>query len=199
MTPLEVLLSRLHRVRRLSSSRWTAACPGPNHRRGDRTPSLSIRETASGVVLLHCWAGDRLDEILTAIDLTVHDLFPASRATQQRARPQTRRSPLDEARREILRAAGVQYARLAPYRELNAESDSIRTAYRLIARARQIVTALGGEDDGAWDLLTQAAWLEVATLNAEARLDDELAARLPSALPTVDVVNATCTIRVDIA
>lgn len=56
------------------------SCPGPQHVRGDRNPSLSVSD-AGGKTLLHCHAGCSADEILAAFNLTMPDLYddPAKR------------------------------------------------------------------------------------------------------------------------
>jgi hypothetical protein len=51
-------------------------CPGPLHERGDKNPSLSARETPEGVILLKCWAGCKLHEILQAMGMEPADLYP---------------------------------------------------------------------------------------------------------------------------
>ncbi|MER3426470.1 MAG: hypothetical protein C4299_04890, partial [Thermoleophilia bacterium] len=56
-----------------------ARCPVPTHGKGwgDRNPSLSVSEAPDGRILLHCFAGCTLEEILEAIGLEKRDLFPA--------------------------------------------------------------------------------------------------------------------------
>jgi len=53
MVPIEQLLSSLLKVRKVGIGRWIACCPAHN----DSKPSLAIRETDDGRVLLHCFAG----------------------------------------------------------------------------------------------------------------------------------------------
>jgi DNA primase len=52
MTPVEKMLGMLTKVKGRNGS-WTACCPAHN----DKGPSLAIRETEDGRVLLHCFAG----------------------------------------------------------------------------------------------------------------------------------------------
>jgi len=87
----------------------------------------------------------------------------SSRAPQR----QEELSLLAEARRRVIRDVRRNLARLEPYREFFAESDSIRIGYRVVARARLVATACGPRPD-VWALLEAAAWLEVSTLAAEA-------------------------------
>lgn len=70
--PIDLILSRLDKVKAAGASKWKACCPAHD----DRDPSLSIREADDGKVLLHCWAGCFTADVLAAIGLTVRDLFP---------------------------------------------------------------------------------------------------------------------------
>lgn len=67
-----ILLSRLSGVRQTGPSRWSAACPAHE----DQAPSLSIRETDAGKVLVHCFTGCDTESVLAAIGLTWRDLYP---------------------------------------------------------------------------------------------------------------------------
>jgi hypothetical protein len=68
----ELLLSRLDGVKDRGHGRWIAQCPAHD----DRSPSLSIKETDDGTVLLKCWAGCGAADIVGAVGLTLSDLFP---------------------------------------------------------------------------------------------------------------------------
>jgi hypothetical protein len=68
----ENLLSRLERVKRTGAGRWQARCPAHD----DKGPSLSVRELDDGRVLVHCFAGCDVHEVLAAVTLTIDDLFP---------------------------------------------------------------------------------------------------------------------------
>lgn len=70
----DLVLSHLSKVRKMGPDRWIACCPAHQ----DKTPSLSIRETSDGRVLLHCWTGCGAAEILEAIGLEFDALFPES-------------------------------------------------------------------------------------------------------------------------
>jgi putative DNA primase/helicase len=54
---------------------WTAHCPGPLHRRGDRKESLSIDVGDDGRVLVHCFANCPTEQVVAAWGLTMVDLF----------------------------------------------------------------------------------------------------------------------------
>lgn len=68
----EALLSKLAKVKRRGVDQWNACCPAHD----DKSPSLSIRELQDGRVLVHCWVGCSVDEILGAVGLEFGDLFP---------------------------------------------------------------------------------------------------------------------------
>jgi hypothetical protein len=69
---VEILLSRLDKVKRTGPDRWIASCPT----RHDKNPSMTIRELPDGRVLVHDFGGDSVHEILTAVGLEMSDLFP---------------------------------------------------------------------------------------------------------------------------
>lgn len=58
-------------ARRTGTGRWLARCPAHD----DHSPSLSISEGRDGRVLVRCWAGCCLDEILNPLKLRRRDLF----------------------------------------------------------------------------------------------------------------------------
>jgi hypothetical protein len=70
--PAETVLQHLNKVRSTGPGRWLACCPAHE----DRSPSLSIRETDDGTILLKCFAGCNVAEIVGAVGLSLSDLFP---------------------------------------------------------------------------------------------------------------------------
>ena len=70
MTAAENLLQRLERVQRTGARQWLARCPA----HPDRSPSLSVAEK-DGRVLVHCFAGCAVDDVLEAVGLSLGDLF----------------------------------------------------------------------------------------------------------------------------
>ncbi len=54
------------------AGKWSAQCPAHD----DTHNSLSLAEDSTGKVLLHCHAGCSLENIVSAVSLTVSDLFP---------------------------------------------------------------------------------------------------------------------------
>ena len=74
---VEKLLSVGCTVDRRSSAKWDGQCPAHD----DSHPSLSITVADDGKVLIHCFAGCDVKEILKALGMTVRDLFPMSRSS----------------------------------------------------------------------------------------------------------------------
>lgn len=66
------LLARLSGVRGRSGS-WSAKCPAHD----DRSPSLSVKETNDGRILVHCFGGCGAVDVLESLGLKLTDLFPA--------------------------------------------------------------------------------------------------------------------------
>jgi len=72
MTPTENVLSRLEKVRQRQPGQWSARCPA----HADKGPSLSVRESPDGGVLIHCFAGCTAGEIVDAMGMELSELFP---------------------------------------------------------------------------------------------------------------------------
>lgn len=89
------LLAQLDSVRRSGQGRWAAKCP--SHK--DRTASLSIRELDDGRVLVHCFAGCSVHDVLSATGLDMAALFPEKPI--HHGRPERRPFPAIDALRAI--------------------------------------------------------------------------------------------------
>lgn len=68
----ETILSRLQNVRKRSADQWSARCPAHE----DKGPSLSIRGLDNGRILLHCFAGCNVADVVAAVGLELDSLFP---------------------------------------------------------------------------------------------------------------------------
>jgi hypothetical protein len=66
------IVDRLHAVRSRGDGQWSARCPAHE----DRGPSLSVKQLPDGRVLMHCFAGCGVDNVVGAIGLSLEDLFP---------------------------------------------------------------------------------------------------------------------------
>lgn len=69
---VHVLLARLDKVKENGQGRWLACCPA----HADRSPSLAVRETTDGTILVKCFAGCDTPDVLAAVGMALHDLFP---------------------------------------------------------------------------------------------------------------------------
>lgn len=72
------LFGHLHKLKSLPPRRghkasFEACCPAHD----DNSPSLRIDITQDGRILLHCFAGCDVEEICSACNLSVSDLFPS--------------------------------------------------------------------------------------------------------------------------
>jgi hypothetical protein len=79
---LDTLLSRLQKVKGKGNS-WVACCPAHE----DKSPSLSVREGEDGRVLVHCFGGCSVDQIVGAVGMDMNDLFPPKREWSQQTTP----------------------------------------------------------------------------------------------------------------
>ena len=69
---LEVVLERLENPRRMGDGRYMARCPAHD----DRHPSLQIKRGEDGRVLLHCFAGCKVEEVCEALGIELRELTP---------------------------------------------------------------------------------------------------------------------------
>ena len=70
---IAAFLARLDDVTPTGDSKWRAKCPA-HHSRGR---PLAIGESDTGSILVNCFAGCDVQEVVTALDLSVRDLFPS--------------------------------------------------------------------------------------------------------------------------
>lgn len=71
VTPDE-FIARFTSARKTGNGKWIAKCPAHE----DRSPSLSIGCAPDGRILVHCHAGCEPLDVLQAVGLDLHDLFP---------------------------------------------------------------------------------------------------------------------------
>lgn len=90
---VHAMLARLEKIRENGPGRWLACCPAHH----DRSPSLAIRETPDGTLLLKCFAECSTADVLAAVGLELKDLFPQRERDAYRAtkRPGERWVPRD--------------------------------------------------------------------------------------------------------
>lgn len=69
---VENILRQLQQVRRTNKDQWLACCPAHD----DKNPSLAIRHLQDGRVLMHCFSGCDVNNIVNALGLEMDSLFP---------------------------------------------------------------------------------------------------------------------------
>jgi len=81
---LQQLLTNLQKVRRTGKDTWVACCPA----HGDKNPSMTVTASPS-TILVHCFAGCGIEEILGAVGMCVSDLYPEREEGYNRGPKQT--------------------------------------------------------------------------------------------------------------
>lgn len=71
MSNINKILNGLNGVKSTGKNKWVAKCCAHE----DRSPSLAIKELDDGRILLHCFAGCGVDEVVGALGLELSDLF----------------------------------------------------------------------------------------------------------------------------
>ena len=122
MNAVDNLLQHLDKVRGTGPGTWIACCPAHD----DKHPSLTIRETEDGRILVHCHAGCEVEAVLVAIGMNISDLFPP-RVVDHRVKPERRPFPAADVLRavafEAMVVAAAAVAMLAgePFSEIDRE------------------------------------------------------------------------------
>lgn len=120
--PIDVILVLLHRVQQRQSGQWSACCPAHD----DKGPSLSVRETPEGSVLLHCFAGCSVTEVVAALGLQMSDLFPPRKLCGREPRRTPRLLTAGQALELLDREANlVAVAAVNVQRGINLNQDDI--------------------------------------------------------------------------
>jgi hypothetical protein len=134
------LLSRLNHVRKRSANQWSARCPAHD----DKGPSLSIKELPDGRVLLHCFAGCSVQEVLGTIGLDFGSLFPDKtefQSAQKRPKLLTASQALELLNHESLIVSIVAHD-IGVRRKFKPEDlDRVAKAYGRIAALRNEVNS----------------------------------------------------------
>lgn len=80
---IEQLITRFEKLRRKGDGKWLACCPAHN----DKNPSLGIKQTDDGKILLHCFAGCEVESVVSALGLTLADLMPDKPTYKKGSKP----------------------------------------------------------------------------------------------------------------
>lgn len=86
MSKLNIFLDKLQGVRRTGEGRYIARCPA----HADKSPSLSLKETNTGDVLLHCFASCSFGDVISSLGMRASDCFASSPTSTPRYRTQHR-------------------------------------------------------------------------------------------------------------
>jgi hypothetical protein len=65
-------ISRLDKVKSTAQGEWVACCPA----HADKSPSLAVKETHEGRILIHCFAGCSFEEVCAGAGVKPEELFP---------------------------------------------------------------------------------------------------------------------------
>ena len=131
-------LSKLDGVRRTGAGKWLARCPA----HADRSPSLSVAEGDDGRVLVHCFAGCSVHEIVSAVGMDIDDLFPPRDI--QHGKPERRPFPPAD----VLRAIGHEALVVAAAAKIMANegklsANDVERVIRAASRIQAGMTAAG--------------------------------------------------------
>ena len=88
---LDNIVSRLFKAKKTGSDSWVACCPIHD----DKNPSMTVREAENGKILIHCFAGCEINDILASIGLTIQDVMPDSAPDELRRSRKIPFSPAD--------------------------------------------------------------------------------------------------------
>lgn len=138
----DALLAACRKVRKTGAESWVACCPAHE----DKSPSMTVRETADGMVLLHCFAGCSFESIIGAAGIQADDLFPEKLpAGDPPGKPIKRRYPAADVLLMVereMQVMAVVAGDLAEGRRLPPHDvERMRVAQKRIEEARRL--ALG--------------------------------------------------------
>jgi hypothetical protein len=130
----EALLSRHDGVRKTGPGRWLMRCSVHE----DRSPSVSVRELPDGRVLVHCFAGCSVEDILAAVGLDWSALFPVDWAGREfkKAPGIPARDVLEALEQESLIVAVIGYDMIRKREIGEKDFERLRLACQRIGAAR---------------------------------------------------------------
>jgi hypothetical protein len=134
-------VSGLDKVRGAGTGRWMACCPAHD----DKGPSLSIKETDDGRILVHCFAGCSANDVLGSMGLRMTDLFAEPLGNHYSPVAGPLMSPV-AAMRSLLKNAycvGIIAANMNDFGEISDEDRAL--LIKCISRMGTIFTSTGAE------------------------------------------------------
>ena len=80
---IDNLLSKFDKVKPTGNGKYLACCPA----HPDKSPSLAIKQTDDGKILIHCFSGCQVSDIVAAVGLELSDLMPENPSYQKGTKP----------------------------------------------------------------------------------------------------------------
>lgn len=137
MSQLDHLLSRLTKVKGRAGN-YVACCPAHD----DKSPSLAVKEQ-DGKIVMHCFAGCSVQQIVEAVGMDMTDLFPPNEVRYEPA-PKVRFFASDllkvlhrEAQIVMICAFDLRKGKALP----PADMDRLQVAYERIHTALEAANA----------------------------------------------------------
>lgn len=127
-------------MKRTGKETWLACCPGHE----DKTPSMTVRELADGRVLVHCFGGCDVEQILSGAGLTFDALFPEKQKADSLPpvrRPFPAADVLEAVEGEAFYVAFMALSMSNGYQLEPRDKEILMRAYERVMEARRI--ALG--------------------------------------------------------
>lgn len=140
MSKLDNFVSRLHKVRK-NGKDYVACCPAHE----DKSPSLTIAEKEDGRILVHCFAGCAVHDVVSAVGLELKDLMPENVGFHRRKpdrRPFNALDVLYAVKNDLTQALIVSKDVQAC--KVQTEGESLAMA-RLVGRIGMAISLAGGE------------------------------------------------------
>lgn len=140
--PIDTLLSRLDKPRQTGPGRWIARCPA----HADKSPSLSVRELDDGRILVHCFTGCPVNDVLAAVGLEFTNLFPLDSHAIGHANPERRPFPAADVLRALYHETLIVAAAAGFLLEGRPFSDEDRNRLGMALERIQAAVAYSGVD-----------------------------------------------------
>ncbi len=132
LSNIDHVLAQLEGVKQIAVDQWISRCPAHH----DKTPSLSIGIGGGGQVLLYCFAGCELDDIVASLGLDVSSLCPDK---GKDASPEERRlRKLEAEQKKMQREIREHSDRLAAIEKMHQCADHIDYYHNLFNRPEAV-------------------------------------------------------------
>ena len=153
---VDLLLSRLRRVRFVGDGKWIASCSAPGHGKGhgDVNPSLSISPGNGSGPLIKCFAGCDTEAVLKAVGLDWQDILPPREVSVCRPAPIKDRPPITVANLAADKAFPLDFVKSLGWED-RPNLGGVLIPYWLMdgspALRQRLRTALVAKEGSRWD------------------------------------------------